>query len=175
MCVRNIMSELQSPSERQGLVAPVIRNAGQMNVVRVGPCRRTISPDRARSKQLLPDQLQGGTFTVTNVGSLGSTMGTPIINQPQVGYSRNRCHQEASGCHRGSWSSATRSPFVASCMCLCHTIIASSMGQWHRLSYGATQMSWSLSVLTASCAESGLIAVQSRITQSRLAASLKRS
>jgi 2-oxoglutarate dehydrogenase E2 component (dihydrolipoamide succinyltransferase) len=39
---------------------------------------------RARNKQLMPDELQGGTFTVTNVGSLGSLMGTPIINQPQV-------------------------------------------------------------------------------------------
>jgi pyruvate dehydrogenase E2 component (dihydrolipoamide acetyltransferase) len=38
---------------------------------------------RARTKKLQPDELQGGTFTVTNVGSLGSLMGTPIINQPQ--------------------------------------------------------------------------------------------
>ena len=41
--------------------------------------------ERSRNKQLLPDELQGGTFTVTNVGSLGSIMGTPIIHQPQVG------------------------------------------------------------------------------------------
>ncbi len=38
---------------------------------------------RTRTKKLLPDELQGGTFTLTNVGSLGSLMGTPIINQPQ--------------------------------------------------------------------------------------------
>lgn len=40
--------------------------------------------DRARNKRLQPNDLQGGTFTVTNIGSIGSLMGTPIINQPQV-------------------------------------------------------------------------------------------
>jgi pyruvate dehydrogenase E2 component (dihydrolipoamide acetyltransferase) len=40
--------------------------------------------ERARNKKLQPDEIQGGTFTVTNIGSLGSIMGTPIINQPQV-------------------------------------------------------------------------------------------
>lgn len=69
---------------KTGLVAPVIRNAGQMNVIGLAHAASDLA-NRARSKQLLPDQLQGGTFTVTNVGSLGSTMGTPIINQPQVG------------------------------------------------------------------------------------------
>jgi 2-oxoglutarate dehydrogenase E2 component (dihydrolipoamide succinyltransferase) len=69
---------------KTGLVAPVIRNAGQMNVIGLAHAANDLA-NRARSKQLLPDQLQGGTFTVTNVGSLGSTMGTPIINQPQVG------------------------------------------------------------------------------------------
>ena len=68
----------------KGLLAPVIRNAGDYNVV--GLARKAASmADRARSKQLQPDELQGGTFTVTNIGSLGSLMGTPIINQPQVG------------------------------------------------------------------------------------------
>ncbi|MDA0875373.1 MAG: 2-oxoglutarate dehydrogenase, E2 component, dihydrolipoamide succinyltransferase, partial [Bacteroidetes bacterium] len=69
---------------KTGLVAPVIRNAGQMNVIGLAHAANDLAV-RARSKQLLPDQLQGGTFTVTNVGSLGSIMGTPIINQPQVG------------------------------------------------------------------------------------------
>ncbi|MGB0650618.1 MAG: 2-oxoglutarate dehydrogenase, E2 component, dihydrolipoamide succinyltransferase [Rhodothermales bacterium] len=69
---------------KTGLVAPVIRNAGQMNVIGLAHATNDLA-NRARSKQLLPDQLQGGTFTVTNVGSLGSIMGTPIINQPQVG------------------------------------------------------------------------------------------
>jgi len=69
---------------KTGLVAPVIRNAGQMNVIGLAHAANDLAT-RARSKQLLPDQLSGGTFTVTNVGSLGSIMGTPIINQPQVG------------------------------------------------------------------------------------------
>jgi 2-oxoglutarate dehydrogenase E2 component (dihydrolipoamide succinyltransferase) len=68
----------------KGLLAPVIRNAGDYNVV--GLARKAANmADRARNKELQPDELQGGTFTVTNIGSLGSLMGTPIINQPQVG------------------------------------------------------------------------------------------
>ncbi len=67
-----------------GLVAPVIRDAGQKNVAGLAHAAADLA-ERARRKKLLPDQLQGGTFTVTNVGSLGSLMGTPIINQPQVG------------------------------------------------------------------------------------------
>ena len=69
---------------KKGLLAPVIRNAGDLNVV--GLARKTANmAERARNKELQPDELQGGTFTVTNIGSLGSLMGTPIINQPQVG------------------------------------------------------------------------------------------
>ncbi len=68
---------------KKGLVAPVIRNAGQKNLIGLAHAAADIAT-RARSKQLQPDELQGGTFTVTNVGSLGSLMGTPIINQPQV-------------------------------------------------------------------------------------------
>ncbi|NQV73315.1 2-oxo acid dehydrogenase subunit E2 [bacterium] len=69
---------------KTGLVAPVIRDAGQKNVNGMAHAAADLA-ERARSKQLLPDDLHGGTFTVTNVGSLGSIMGTPIINQPQVG------------------------------------------------------------------------------------------
>lgn len=68
---------------KTGLVAPIIRDAGQKNVIGMAHAAADLA-ERARSKQLMPDQLQGGTFTVTNVGSLGSIMGTPIINQPQV-------------------------------------------------------------------------------------------
>ncbi len=69
---------------RTGLLAPVIRNAGHMNIAGLARAAADLAV-RARSKQLNPDELQGGTFTVTNIGSLGSIMGTPIINQPQVG------------------------------------------------------------------------------------------
>ncbi|NBC19422.1 MAG: 2-oxoglutarate dehydrogenase, E2 component, dihydrolipoamide succinyltransferase [Bacteroidetes bacterium] len=70
--------------DKKGLVAPVIRHAGQKNLIGLAHTAANMA-ERARSKQLQPDELQGGTFTVTNIGSLGSLMGTPIINQPQVG------------------------------------------------------------------------------------------
>ncbi len=66
-----------------GLIVPVIKNAGEMNLQ--GLARQThILAQKARSKQLSPDDLVGGTFTLTNYGSVGNLMGTPIINQPQV-------------------------------------------------------------------------------------------
>jgi len=67
----------------KGLLVPVVRNAGQQNLTGLAHTVADIA-NRARNKQLLPDELQGGTITITNVGSLGSLMGTPIINQPQV-------------------------------------------------------------------------------------------
>lgn len=69
--------------DQKGLVVPVIRNTGGMNISGLAHAASDLAA-RARSKQLQPDEVQGGTFTVTNVGSLGSLMGTPIINQPQV-------------------------------------------------------------------------------------------
>lgn len=66
-----------------GLLVPVVRNAGQKNLVGLTTDIADLAR-RARNKKLQPDELQGGTFTVTNIGSLGSVMGTPIINQPQV-------------------------------------------------------------------------------------------
>jgi 2-oxoglutarate dehydrogenase E2 component (dihydrolipoamide succinyltransferase) len=69
---------------KKGLLAPVIRNAGDKNIIGLARAAADLA-DRARNKSLQPDELQGGTFTVTNIGSLGSLMGTPIINQPQVG------------------------------------------------------------------------------------------
>ena len=69
--------------DKSRLVVPVIRNAGQLNLAGVAHAAADLA-DRARSKRLQPNDLQGGTFTVTNIGSIGSLMGTPIINQPQV-------------------------------------------------------------------------------------------
>lgn len=66
------------------LIVPVIKNADQLNLV--GLTRRVNDlAQRARNQQLHPDDVQGGTYTITNVGNFGSIMGTPIINQPQVG------------------------------------------------------------------------------------------
>ncbi len=70
--------------DTSGLVVPVIKNAGHLNIAGIARAAADVA-SRARSRQLQPDDLQGGTFTVTNVGSLGSIMGTPIIAQPQVG------------------------------------------------------------------------------------------
>jgi 2-oxoglutarate dehydrogenase E2 component (dihydrolipoamide succinyltransferase) len=65
------------------LIVPVIRNADQLNLT--GLARQVNGlADNARQGKLRPDDTQGGTFTLTNVGTFGSLMGTPIINQPQV-------------------------------------------------------------------------------------------
>lgn len=66
-----------------GLIVPVIKNADERNVLGL---QRSIADlaNRARSKQLKPDEVQGGTFSITNFGSYGSLFATPVINQPQV-------------------------------------------------------------------------------------------
>jgi 2-oxoglutarate dehydrogenase E2 component (dihydrolipoamide succinyltransferase) len=66
-----------------GLIVPVIKNAGEMNLHGLARATNDLAR-KARSKQLSPDDLVGGTFTLTNYGSVGNLMGTPIINQPQV-------------------------------------------------------------------------------------------
>ena len=66
------------------LIVPVIKNADLLNLVGMTKAVNDLAK-RARAGQLKPDDIQGGTYTVTNVGTFGSIMGTPIINQPQVG------------------------------------------------------------------------------------------
>jgi pyruvate dehydrogenase E2 component (dihydrolipoamide acetyltransferase) len=66
-----------------GLIVPVIRHADRLNLLGLAKTANDLA-DRARSKRLTPDEVQGGTFTVTNPGVFGSLFGTPIINQPQV-------------------------------------------------------------------------------------------
>ncbi len=66
------------------LIVPVIKNADQLNLVGMAKAVNDLA-NRARNGKLNPDDIQGGTYTVTNVGGFGSIMGTPIINQPQVG------------------------------------------------------------------------------------------
>jgi len=66
-----------------GLIVPVIRNADERNVTGLQRAIVDLST-RARSRQLKPDEVQGGTFSITNFGSFGSVFATPIINQPQV-------------------------------------------------------------------------------------------
>ena len=65
------------------LIVPIIKNADQLNLVGLTKQVNNLA-ESARNGRLKPDDTQGGTFTLTNVGSFGSLMGTPIINQPQV-------------------------------------------------------------------------------------------
>lgn len=65
------------------LIVPVIKNADQLNLVGLTKAVNDLAA-RARISKLKPDETQGGTFTLTNVGTFGNVMGTPIINQPQV-------------------------------------------------------------------------------------------
>jgi 2-oxoglutarate dehydrogenase E2 component (dihydrolipoamide succinyltransferase) len=67
-----------------GLIVPVIRNADEKNVLGLTRAITDLA-SRARNKQLKPEEVQGGTFTITNPGGFGAIGGTPIINQPQVG------------------------------------------------------------------------------------------
>lgn len=65
------------------LIVPVIKNADQLNLFGLTKAVNDLA-SRARQSKLKPDETQGGTFTLTNVGTFGNVMGTPIINQPQV-------------------------------------------------------------------------------------------
>jgi len=65
------------------LIVPVIKNADRLNLLGLTKSVNELA-NRARKNQLKPDEIQGGTFTLTNVGTFGNVMGTPIINQPQV-------------------------------------------------------------------------------------------
>ncbi|TPV34007.1 2-oxo acid dehydrogenase subunit E2 [Paucihalobacter ruber] len=65
------------------LIVPVIKNADQLNLLGMTKAVNDLA-ERARTSKLKPDDTQGGTYTVTNVGTFGSVFGTPIINQPQV-------------------------------------------------------------------------------------------
>jgi len=73
-----------SLEDGKGLIVPVIRNAQDLNLLGMARAIADIAA-RARTKKLLPDDVQGGTFTITNPGGFGTFHGTPIISQPQVG------------------------------------------------------------------------------------------
>ncbi|HMP15251.1 MAG TPA: 2-oxo acid dehydrogenase subunit E2, partial [Saprospiraceae bacterium] len=65
------------------LIVPVIKNADHLNLVGLTNAVNDLAA-RARANKLKPDEIQDGTFTITNVGTFGNVMGTPVINQPQV-------------------------------------------------------------------------------------------
>jgi pyruvate/2-oxoglutarate dehydrogenase complex dihydrolipoamide acyltransferase (E2) component len=66
-----------------GLIVPVVKNAADLSLSGIAKAVTNLA-DRARAKKLTPDEVQGGTFTITNPGIYGALFGTPIINQPQV-------------------------------------------------------------------------------------------
>jgi len=68
----------------KGLIVPVIRNAEEKSLLGIARAIADLA-ERARTKKLLPEEVHGGTFTITNPGGFGAIVGTPIINQPQVG------------------------------------------------------------------------------------------
>ena len=66
-----------------GLIVPVVKDADEKNILGLSRAIADVA-DRARAKKLNPDEVQGGTFTITNPGNFGAQFGLPVINQPQV-------------------------------------------------------------------------------------------
>lgn len=80
---KNINIGMATALPSGNLIVPVIKNADQKNLLGITKSVNDLA-HRARTNKLVPDEIQGGTFTLTNVGSFGNLMGTPIILQPQV-------------------------------------------------------------------------------------------
>lgn len=80
---KNINLGMATALPSGNLIVPVIKNADEKNLIGLSKEVNDLA-NRARINKLSPDEIQGGTFTVTNVGTFGNVMGTPIINQPQV-------------------------------------------------------------------------------------------
>tara|TARA_A100000164_G_scaffold268198_1_gene240058 strand:- start:1404 stop:2738 length:1335 start_codon:yes stop_codon:yes gene_type:complete len=81
---KNINMGMATALSDGNLIVPVIQNADHLNIVGLAKVVNDLA-DRARSNKLKPYEVQEGSYTVTNIGNFGSLMGTPIINQPQVG------------------------------------------------------------------------------------------
>ncbi len=80
---KNINIGMATALPNGNLIVPVIKNADQKNLLGLTKIVNDLA-NRARNNKLNPDDIQGGTFTITNLGSFGSITGTPVINQPQV-------------------------------------------------------------------------------------------
>ena len=80
---KNINIGMAAALPSGNLIVPVIKNADEKNLLGITKAVNDLA-NRARANKLVPDEIQGGTFTLTNVGSFGNLMGTPIILQPQV-------------------------------------------------------------------------------------------
>jgi len=80
---KNINIGMATALPSGNLIVPVIKNADTLNLIGLTKQVNSLA-NRARNGKLTPDDIQGGTYTISNVGSFGNVMGTPIINQPQV-------------------------------------------------------------------------------------------
>ena len=80
---KNINIGMAAALPSSNLIVPVIKNADDLSLIGLTKSVNDLA-GRARAGKLLPDEIQGGTYTVTNVGTFGNVMGTPVINQPQV-------------------------------------------------------------------------------------------
>ncbi len=80
---KNINIGIATALPSGNLIVPVIKNADRLNLMGIASNVNDLA-SRARENKLIPDEIQGGTFTITNFGTFGNTTGTPIINQPQV-------------------------------------------------------------------------------------------
>jgi 2-oxoglutarate dehydrogenase E2 component (dihydrolipoamide succinyltransferase) len=80
---KNINIGMAAALPSGNLIVPVIKNADEKNLLGITKAVNDLA-NRARANKLSPDEISGGTFTLTNVGNFGNVMGTPIINQPQV-------------------------------------------------------------------------------------------
>lgn len=80
---KNINIGMAAALPSGNLIVPVIKNADRMNLLGLTKTVNDLA-NRARNNKLTPDEIQGGTYTISNVGTFGNVMGTPIINQPQV-------------------------------------------------------------------------------------------
>lgn len=80
---KNINIGIATALPSGNLIVPVIKNASRLNLIGLADSVNDLAT-RARGNKLKPDEIQGGTFTITNFGTFGNTSGTPIINQPQV-------------------------------------------------------------------------------------------
>ena len=108
----------------KGLLVPVLKNAGDLNIAGLARGIADVA-DRTRNNKIMPDDLAGGTFTITNTGSRGALFDTPIINQPQVAILGTGCGRQAAD-RRHRARTARRSPSARWSTSRCPTTTGSS-------------------------------------------------
>jgi 2-oxoglutarate dehydrogenase E2 component (dihydrolipoamide succinyltransferase) len=112
----------------EGLIVPVVRNADSMNLLGLARAVNDLA-DRARRKALKPDEVQGGTFTITNHGTSGSLFATPIINQPQCGIlGVGKVEKRVSVVSQGGVDSIAIKPMVYISLTFDHRILDGNSG-----------------------------------------------